>query len=470
MGGLVVLVTTGKNPLETYKAIFEGSGLNWLFPWVTGEERVLAGFNLQQTLIATTTLILVGLAVAFAFRCGLFNIGGQGQYLSGAILAVWVGSSFEGMTPVLHIVLAIVVGTAMGALIGGIAGFLKATVGAHEVISTIMLNWTVLWVGVFLFGLGGPLQNDLQESVPISNDILESAKLQGLLGRRAPAGAPHRVLHRARRARRLLDHPQPDDARVRRQGGRLQPGGGALRRHQRRAQLLPRDGDLGRVRRARRARSTSSAGSSGCRPVTSRRPRSASRGSRSRCSDGTPPSGSGLAALLFGALVHRHVDPQPRPGGLPAGARVEPDPADPGARRPLRRAWTWSSSGSSAASAGGRWRRHDERRAPDRPGRRLPAHARMGRDRPRARVRVRRASPDLGALVGAEPVPGAARAARRRLRRSRAARSASGGTRSPPRCSASASPTSRRAPGSGSSRPSSSGRRCSPRCSASRRR
>ena len=81
MGGLVVLVTTGKNPLETYQAIFEGSGLNWLFPWVTGEERVLAGFNLQQTLIATTTLILVGLAVAFAFRCGLFNIGGQGQYL-----------------------------------------------------------------------------------------------------------------------------------------------------------------------------------------------------------------------------------------------------------------------------------------------------------------------------------------------------------------------------------------------------
>ncbi len=119
MGGLVVLVTTGKNPLETYKAIFEGSGLNWLFPWVTGEERVLAGFNLQQTLIATTTLILVGLAVAFAFRCGLFNIGGQGQYLSGAILAVWIGSSFEGLSPVLHVLLALVIGTAAGAAIGG---------------------------------------------------------------------------------------------------------------------------------------------------------------------------------------------------------------------------------------------------------------------------------------------------------------------------------------------------------------
>ena len=177
MGGLVVLVTTGKNPLRTYQAIFEGSGLNWFFqiPWDTGS---VASFNLQQTLIQTTTLILVGLAVAFAFRCGLFNIGGQGQYMSGAILAVWLGSSFEGMSPVLHVILALVVGTFAGALIAGIAGFLKATVGAHEVITTIMLNYVVLWVGVFLFGLGGPLQNDLQESVPISNDVLESAKLK----------------------------------------------------------------------------------------------------------------------------------------------------------------------------------------------------------------------------------------------------------------------------------------------------
>ena len=179
MGGLVVLVTTGKNPLETYRAIFEGSGLNWLFPWVTGEERVAAGFNLQQTLIATTTLILVGLAVAFAFRCGLFNIGGQGQYLAGAIFAVWIGSSFEGLSPVLHVLLALVVGTLVGALIAGIAGFLKAVRGVHEVISTIMLNWTLIYVGLFLFGPGGPLQNDTpgQESVGVSNDIVEGAKL-----------------------------------------------------------------------------------------------------------------------------------------------------------------------------------------------------------------------------------------------------------------------------------------------------
>ena len=93
------------------------------------------------------------------------------------MLAVWIGSSFEGMNSFLHILLAAVAGTLFGALWAGIAGFLKATVGAHEVISTIMLNWIAIWVGVFLFGLGGPLQNDTQEFVPISNDVLEGAKL-----------------------------------------------------------------------------------------------------------------------------------------------------------------------------------------------------------------------------------------------------------------------------------------------------
>ena len=181
MGGLVVLITTGKNPLKTYQAIFEGAGLNWFFqiPW---DFDSIAAFNLQQTLIQTTTFILVGLAVAFAFRCGLFNIGGQGQYLAGAIIAVWVGSSFENMNPYLHVGLAMVIGTLAGALIAGIAGFLKATVGAHEVISTIMLNWIVLWVGVYLFGLGGPLQNDTQTSVPVSNDVVEGAKLHVFWG------------------------------------------------------------------------------------------------------------------------------------------------------------------------------------------------------------------------------------------------------------------------------------------------
>ncbi|MFN2627148.1 MAG: hypothetical protein ABR569_00760, partial [Gaiellaceae bacterium] len=99
IGGLVVLAS-GSNPFSTYRAIFDGTGLNWLFPWVSGAARTGAALNLQQTLILTTPLILCGLAVAFAFRCGMFNIGGQGQYTAGSIMAVWIGSSFLHMNGV----------------------------------------------------------------------------------------------------------------------------------------------------------------------------------------------------------------------------------------------------------------------------------------------------------------------------------------------------------------------------------
>jgi general nucleoside transport system permease protein len=174
VGGLVVLLT-GHNPFSTYKAIFDGTGLNWIFPWAA--DRDVAAVNLQQTLLATTPLILCGLAVAFAFRCGLFNIGGQGQYQMGAIAAVWVGSSFTGMAHVPHALLAMLAACAAGAVWAGIAGLLKATTGANEVISTIMLNWIAIWFGSYLFGLGGPLQNDRQKSVPVSNDVAASAKL-----------------------------------------------------------------------------------------------------------------------------------------------------------------------------------------------------------------------------------------------------------------------------------------------------
>jgi general nucleoside transport system permease protein len=176
LGGLVMLVT-GKDPIATYEAIWKGTGLQWIFPWTTGAERDLAASNLQQTLIITTPLILTGLAVAFAFRAGLFNIGGNGQYIVGSIAAVWVGSSFADMPSFLHIALAILAACAAGAFWAAIAGFLKATTGAHEVISTIMLNWIALWVGVWLFSLGGPLQNDAQKSIPVSNDVVEGAKL-----------------------------------------------------------------------------------------------------------------------------------------------------------------------------------------------------------------------------------------------------------------------------------------------------
>jgi len=176
VAGLVVLVT-GRDPFGTYGAIFEGAGLHWLFPWVTGAERDLAAINLQQTLILTTPLILTGLAVAFAFRCGLFNIGGQGQYLLGAYVAVWAGSTLDALPALVHVLVTIALAVAAGALWAGIAGVLKATTGASEVITTIMLNYTAIFLGLFLFGLGGPLQNEEQRSIPVSEDVVADVRL-----------------------------------------------------------------------------------------------------------------------------------------------------------------------------------------------------------------------------------------------------------------------------------------------------
>jgi general nucleoside transport system permease protein len=174
VGGLVVLAT-GANPFNAYKEIFNGTGLSWFFkpPWDPHSHDFA---NLQQTLLITTPLILTALAVAFAFRCGMFNIGGQGQYWVGLIAALYVGLHFSGLPRPLHILLCIAASILAGAIWGGIAGILKATVGAHEVISTIMLNWIAIWTGRWLVELGGPLQGS-EPAVPRSDDIAESAKL-----------------------------------------------------------------------------------------------------------------------------------------------------------------------------------------------------------------------------------------------------------------------------------------------------
>jgi simple sugar transport system permease protein len=203
IGGLVIFVTTGNNPLSTYRAIFDGTGLNWFlhvgsyqigvpfsdarvwFPWNTGS---VAALNLQQTLIIVTPLILTGLAVAFAFRCGLFNIGGSGQYTVGALVGVQFGVWFAGVPKPLHILLVMVVATLAGAAWAGIAGILKATVGAHEVITTIMLNWIALWVGSYLVGFNGPMQDPRAISAPVTRPIADSAKLPVFWGNPALQG------------------------------------------------------------------------------------------------------------------------------------------------------------------------------------------------------------------------------------------------------------------------------------------
>ena len=181
-GGLVVLVFSRQNPLSTYHAIFNGTGLNWFLPWNTCNYPCQPAIHLQQTAVQFTALVLTGLAVAFAFRCGLFNIGGQGQYIVGSIAAVWIGTSFDSLPGFLHVTVAIVAAAVAGGLWAGIAGFLKATVGAHEVITTIMLNWVALWIGVYLVDIGGPLQDPGAGPVGVTAQVDADAKLRVLWG------------------------------------------------------------------------------------------------------------------------------------------------------------------------------------------------------------------------------------------------------------------------------------------------
>ena len=203
MGGVLV-AATGHNPWKVYKGIVSGTGLDWFFHfghyhidipftshhvffWWNTSIASNSAYNLQQTLLQTTTLILTGLAVAFAFRCGLFNIGGQGQYFVGLYAANWVGYSFAHMAPFPHVLLGIGAATLAGALWAGIAGFLKATVGAHEVITTIMLNWIAYWIASWCFSQGGPLQGP-QPFAPVSGTVVPSAKLPVFWGSAALQG------------------------------------------------------------------------------------------------------------------------------------------------------------------------------------------------------------------------------------------------------------------------------------------
>ncbi len=96
--------------------------------------------GITESLLAATPLILTGLAVALPFRAGLFNIGGEGQVIAGGMVASWVGFSASGLPLVVHLPLALAAGIVGGALMGWIPGVLKTRTGAHEVITTIMLN------------------------------------------------------------------------------------------------------------------------------------------------------------------------------------------------------------------------------------------------------------------------------------------------------------------------------------------
>ncbi len=150
-------------PLATYGALVQGS--------------ILSINGLVDTIVNATPLILVGLAVGLGFKAGLFNIGGQGQFLIGAVASAAAGAALSQSSPVIAIPLALLAGMAAGALYGFIPGFLKAFTGAHEVVTTIMLNYVAIYVVAYL--VNGPLRQ-AGASFAVSPDV-GAARLPAIL-------------------------------------------------------------------------------------------------------------------------------------------------------------------------------------------------------------------------------------------------------------------------------------------------
>lgn len=202
LGGLIVALTTeqaysifSQSPLRaiqigaraawnSYVALFNGSIGNparIIDAFQSGDEvairRALNPF--LGSLTRSIPFIYAGLAVALGFRAGLFNIGAEGQLFMGATLGVWAGFAITGLPAIIHIPLALMAGFLGGALWGFVPGLLKAYTGAHEVITTIMMNFIAFRLNEWL--LRGPLQRP-DSFNPISPFIQDSAKLPRFFG------------------------------------------------------------------------------------------------------------------------------------------------------------------------------------------------------------------------------------------------------------------------------------------------
>lgn len=130
VAGAILVYAFGNSPAVAYKALFLGA---------------LGDLNkLGETLVTTTTLILTGLSVAFAYKCGLFNIGAEGQYIMGSVAAVWAGWAFQDLPAIIHVTITLLAGALAGGIWAGIVGWLKAKVGSHEVINSIMMNYIAM--------------------------------------------------------------------------------------------------------------------------------------------------------------------------------------------------------------------------------------------------------------------------------------------------------------------------------------
>ncbi len=181
----IALAASGEKLKMAYGALISG-GLGdpariWegLRLWIeTGnKEAFIASLEgIDRTLVYSTPYIFAGLAVALGFRCGLFNIGVEGQLFVGAMAATYVGYSITGLPMLIHLPLALTAGALAGALWSAIAGFLKAYTGAHEVVTTIMLNYVAFRLSDYM--LTGPMKRSGFN--PVSPPIEKSAWLPKL--------------------------------------------------------------------------------------------------------------------------------------------------------------------------------------------------------------------------------------------------------------------------------------------------
>ena len=171
--GAILIAMTGASVTDAYYAMFRGAIVD---PQASTFVRTIK--PLMDSVYFAIPLIISGLGLAFGFRAGLFNIGGKGQMIAGALAAVWVGFSLS-LPPVVHTLVALTAAIVAGAAWGGIAGFLKAKTGANEVIVTIMLNSiATLALGYVLTQKAWQKPNSNQ---PITPNVADSAALAKLM-------------------------------------------------------------------------------------------------------------------------------------------------------------------------------------------------------------------------------------------------------------------------------------------------
>jgi len=170
--GALILLVTRANPIDAYSGLLCGG---FGIACTQGENPAL---QISNTIVFMIPLIMAGVAVALPFRAGLFNIGAEGQLLAGAMACTALGIKLHDWPAVILLPTVLVGGMLAGAAWAGIAGVLKATVGAHEVVTTIMLNYVAQWLLRFLI-IGGPLQ--LAEGTSKSLPIGTGARLSTFL-------------------------------------------------------------------------------------------------------------------------------------------------------------------------------------------------------------------------------------------------------------------------------------------------